>query len=42
MAPEHKLAGARRNALIRKFAFHAARRLQAARDPDAISVWTSV
>ena len=29
MAPEDKLAGARRNALIRKFAQHAARRLQA-------------
>jgi hypothetical protein len=35
MAPEAKLAGARRNALIRKFATHAARRLQALRDPDA-------
>lgn len=35
MAPEHKLAGARRNVLIRKFARHAAIRLQAARDPDA-------
>ncbi len=35
MAPEHKLAGTRRNVLIRKFARHAALRLQAARDPDA-------
>lgn len=35
MAPEDKLAGARRNVLIRKFAFHAARRLQALRDPEA-------
>ncbi|SFQ37127.1 hypothetical protein SAMN05421853_104230 [Roseivivax halotolerans] len=34
MAPEHKLAGARRNVLIRKVAFHAARRLQGLRDPD--------
>ncbi len=41
MAPEHKLAGARRNVLIRKMAFHAARRLQGLRDPDAVSVWTS-
>ncbi|MHA6325401.1 MmcB family DNA repair protein [Roseivivax sp. CAU 1753] len=35
MAPEHKLAGARRNALIRRFARHASLRLQAMRDPDA-------
>ena len=35
MAPEDKLAGARRNALIRKFATHAARRLHALRDPEA-------
>lgn len=35
MAPEHKLAGARRNVLIRKFARHAALRLQALRDPEA-------
>lgn len=40
MAPEDKLAGARRNALIRKFATHAARRLQALRDPEAfLSAW---
>ncbi|MFD1340921.1 MmcB family DNA repair protein [Litorisediminicola beolgyonensis] len=35
MAPEHKLSGARRNALVRRFAAHAARRLLALRDPDA-------
>ncbi|MBV2360413.1 MmcB family DNA repair protein [Thalassococcus sp. CAU 1522] len=35
MAPEVKLAGARRNALIRRFAVHAARRLHGLRDPDA-------
>ena len=34
MGPEDKLAGARRKALIQKFATHAARRLQALRDPD--------
>ena len=40
MAPEDKLAGARRNVLIRKFATHAARRLQALRDPEAaLSAW---
>ena len=33
MAPEARLAPARRNALIRRFARHAARRLQALRDP---------
>ena len=33
MAPEDKLPGARRTAIIRKFARHAARRLQALRDP---------
>lgn len=37
MAPEHKLPAARRNALIRRFATHAARRLQAYRDPDALA-----
>jgi hypothetical protein len=36
MAPEHKLAAARRSMLTRKFAVHAARRLQALRDPDAL------
>ncbi len=40
MSPEDKLAGARRNKLIRKFATHAARRLHALRDPDAgLSAW---
>lgn len=33
MGPEDKLAAARRNKLVRKFAFHAARRLHALRDP---------
>ena len=33
MAPERKLAGARRSAITRKFARDAARRLQAFRDP---------
>ena len=33
MAPEQKLAGARRKAVVQKFARHAALRLQAARDP---------
>ncbi|MCR9107294.1 MmcB family DNA repair protein [Marivita sp. XM-24bin2] len=40
MAPEAKLASARRNKLIRKFAVHAARRLQALRDPEAaLAAW---
>ncbi|WP_292291879.1 MmcB family DNA repair protein [Marivita sp.] len=40
MAPEDKLAAARRTKLIRKFAVHAARRLQALRDPEAmLSAW---
>ena len=34
MPPEHKLAPARRKVLIQKFATHAARRLQAMRDPE--------
>ncbi len=34
MAPEDKLAGARRKAMIQKFATHAARRLHALRDPE--------
>lgn len=38
MAPEDKLAAARRTKLTRKVAVHAARRLHALRDPDA-SVW---
>ena len=33
MAPEHRLAGARRTALTRRFARHAALRLQGLRDP---------
>ncbi len=33
MGPETKLAAARRKVMIRKFAFHAARRLHALRDP---------
>ncbi|AXI55550.1 hypothetical protein SuNHUV7_26540 (plasmid) [Pseudoseohaeicola sp. NH-UV-7] len=33
MAPEHKLAPARRKVVIQKFASHAARRLQRLRDP---------
>ena len=36
MGPESKLAGARRNALIRRFAAHAARRLHGLRDPGAM------
>ncbi len=40
MSPEDKLAPARRNKLIRKFAVHAARRLHAYRDPDAaLAAW---
>ena len=35
MAPEEKLAAARRKALTMKFATHAARRLQMLRDPGA-------
>ncbi|WP_083499759.1 MmcB family DNA repair protein [Tropicibacter naphthalenivorans] len=35
MSPEDKLPAARRTKLTRKFAIHAARRLQALRDPDA-------
>lgn len=35
MAPEHKLAPARRKVLIQKFATHAARRLHGFRDPGA-------
>ena len=38
MAPESKVAPARRKLLTQKFAVHAARRLHALRDPDAI-VW---
>ena len=35
LGPETRLSGARRNAVIRRFAAHAARRLQALRDPEA-------
>jgi len=35
MGPEHRLPGARRAALTRRFARHAARRLQALRDPPS-------
>jgi hypothetical protein len=35
MGPEAKLAGARRRAVLQKFATHAARRLHALRDPGA-------
>lgn len=38
MAPESKLATARRKVLIQKFATNAARRLQALRDPNA-RIW---
>lgn len=37
MGPETRLAGARRNALIRRFARHAGLRLQGLRDPAAFS-----
>ena len=39
MAPETRLAGARRTAVTRRFAAQAARRLQACRDPG-ISAWS--
>ena len=38
MAPETRLAGARRKVLMQKFATHAARRLHCLRDPD-VSRW---
>lgn len=38
MAPEARLAAARRKLLIQKFATHAARRLQALRDPGVAGV----
>jgi len=38
MAPEAKLAPARRKVLIQKFATHAARRLQALRDPGVAAL----
>lgn len=39
IGPESKLAGARRKAVTLRFARHAARRAQAARDPDASLGW---
>ena len=39
MAPEHKLAAARRKVMVQKFATHAARRLHALRDPGAGLGW---
>ncbi len=38
MAPEDRLAGARRKALVQKFATHAARRLAALRDPGVAAL----
>ncbi|MDK3019450.1 MmcB family DNA repair protein [Pseudodonghicola flavimaris] len=38
MAPEARLAAARRKVLIQKFATHAARRLQALRDPGVMGI----
>lgn len=42
MAPEDKLAGARRTVLTRKMAQHAARRLQSYRDPGAGVAFSSI
>ena len=39
MPSEARLAGARRRAVTQKFAMHAARRLQALRDPDGLIGW---
>ncbi|MFL4470640.1 MmcB family DNA repair protein [Tateyamaria armeniaca] len=39
MAPESKLAAARRKVMVQKFATHAARRLQGFRDPGAGFEW---
>ncbi|WP_425098894.1 MmcB family DNA repair protein [Tropicibacter sp. S64] len=39
MAPEAKLAAARRTKMVRKFAHHAARRLHGLRDPDGAGGW---
>ena len=41
MAPEHRLAPARRKVMIQKFARHAARRAQASRDPGVARFNTS-
>ncbi len=40
MAPEDKLAPARRKVMVQKFATHAARRLQSLRDPGAGLGWS--
>jgi hypothetical protein len=42
MAPEVKLPAARRNKLIRKFGFHAARRLHGLRDPGVALLGSAV
>ena len=39
MAPEDKIAPARRKVMVQKFARHAATRWHAARDPDFIPSW---
>lgn len=39
MAPETKMAAARRKVMVQKFAVHAARRLQALRDPSGGLAW---
>jgi len=39
MAPEARLAPARRKSVIQTFATHAARRLHALRDPGAVLTW---
>ena len=39
MAPEDKLAPARRKVMVQKFARHAATRWHAARDPDFTVAW---
>jgi len=39
MAPEEKIAPARRKVMVQKFARHAATRWHAARDPDFIPSW---
>ncbi|WP_424986508.1 MmcB family DNA repair protein [Microbulbifer sp. S227A] len=41
MAPEHKLPPARRKVMVHKFAVHAARRLQALRDPGVAALVSS-
>ena len=39
MAPETRLAPARRKVMVQKFAFHAARRLHLMRDPEMMPAW---